>query len=605
MSSDEPTGNALTAQFHDLKKHASQFVKNPRYVIATTNNPASRALDERLDLHLLETLVTSERIEWVAWRDVDRIARSFESGDWVARLAKTHALDIYVRQFPSGPINWGTADEIMYFFYVLQGFIEDLMRNSRTSGGTSQNLRDRKLPGSRAPLGFLRGADGFPEQDDAFIPWRDLIFTLARDRGPAGSAQQIAQVLKDRGCPSKLRPKTVVNVIRNEAHVTGVLTGEWGGTPYECRKIEPFQGVARADFEDANRVLGARKGRATATPVLSSPLRGVNVMCGRCGHELRDAIDEKTRARVFRHKPGSAPAGECRGVSIPSDTLEQAVKSEYLMAAQSLNSMALLTSEERSEIENELARLAVKRSNLEVRHATALSDGKDGQALKHERALARLDQRRWARERWLKHADEQRAARRDPRLRDLNAELLRRLGRLLTDNRQAAAESVGQLFQGALSSITVHTVRKGLDHVVLHGPISRELAFPVKYPLEAAKPHLGQAPADRASRAARQGRKRAGEELQTHPQGSPKGGVRSTPPGGPRPARRTPKFDPGLPVWSSRQEEPVSPAERVRRGAVGRVPVARPGDRPVGAQLQLADQASAESGCAARRRKAA
>lgn len=350
---DVKKGETVMAQVHGSLELCQQLDLKPRFVLVATRQNGSARLNDRLDLMFLMEAVRRDLIDWVMYREVDRLSRSVAVGDEFYDFLEETGTDLYLTIYRKR-IDW----EVDKFLLHIQGGAADFEKRTTGRRMFSAQERRRLIPGRGWPgarkFGFRAGPDGFPEVDPEqwiFIEHIHYDYTALGEHG-RGSLRRLKEHMETLGCPISV--ETLRKVLRDSIYVTG----EWGSTVhgvyYPGRTISIPRPIP-AEVQAKNiQLLDNTRGKYSATKFGTFLLNNIPLYHARCiDIELKrkqpnnkwDMTVPRLRARsysderrvrrpaVYRHAPG--PPDCCWGYTVPAQALDDAVIAALLDLAES------------------------------------------------------------------------------------------------------------------------------------------------------------------------------------------------------------------------------------------------------------------------------
>lgn len=350
---DVKKGETVMAQIHGSLELCKELDLKPRFILVATRQNGSAKLTDRLDLMFVLEAVRRKMVDWVMYREVDRLSRSVAVGDEFYDFLEETGTDLYLTVYRKR-IDW----EVDKFLLHIQGGAADFEKRTTGRRIFSAHERRRLIPGRGWPgarkFGFRAGPDGYPEVDPeqwGFVERIHYDYSSIGEHG-RGSLRMLKEHMESLGCPFGV--EQLRKILREPVYVTG----EWGSTVhgiyYPGRKIEIPRPIP-AEVQAKNiQLLDNTRGKYSATKFGTFLLNNIPVYHARCMHievkrkqpnnksdmtvprmRGRTYSDERRarRPHVYRHVPKTPQC--CRGYTVPAEALESAVIEALLDLADS------------------------------------------------------------------------------------------------------------------------------------------------------------------------------------------------------------------------------------------------------------------------------
>jgi hypothetical protein len=253
----------------------------PRLIVLTVENSGFRRFEDRPDFQLNVRLIEeTDWLEWVAWRDVDRVARDYLPGYTYFDHLRQAQIDIWMHQLRR-PIDWETDD----------AQINALLMAAKTEGTTIKRrthgmLKDVWLEGGRGWPGAVRYATRRdplskllvpdPEQF-AIVRWLHEEFSQAEQENRKSGARVLAESVSQVFPGVKLSASTVNRLLRDPIYATGEWYTIYEGEAYQGRTIQWANPIPLGIYQRNLQLLRLRRGPNTRCPAGYYALNGLLV----------------------------------------------------------------------------------------------------------------------------------------------------------------------------------------------------------------------------------------------------------------------------------------------------------------------------------------
>lgn len=338
---DVQKGETSLAQIHGCRELCKWEGLTPRYILVATKQSGESSFENRLDFQFLKSAIERDELNWVMYREPDRIARNGEAAGALFRNLQSNGVDLYLTDM-GRKMNW-TTDKLIL---TTMGGVAEYERTQlagRTGGALQRRWAEegRGWPATEK-FGFRRTKDKYLEVDPeqwGFIERIHRDYAGLCDPSGRGSLKKLREHIAQQGC---LLSKEKVRQILWDPIYT---TGEWGvyskkdGTYYPGRTVEIENPIPAELMAKNQALLRATRGNVTRTPLGTFLLNHVDLVHAKCMNtpveresgepkfpRLRGRNYNGRRARrpkSYNHEYPVPPG--CRRYTVPAEELDEAV----------------------------------------------------------------------------------------------------------------------------------------------------------------------------------------------------------------------------------------------------------------------------------------
>lgn len=330
-SRDVQRGETAMLQIHPGRNMMAALGLRARLLIVTTDNTGARPYARRPDFAVIEQARAEGWLQWVCWRDQERIAREPMPFEQFMRYALDAPIDVYLQSL-GRRVDWDTDRLVLRTLGIVSA-----EEREKITERTHRALRERWLKEGRGwpsarRFGFRRNpVTKFLEVDSEqweFVKRIHLRYAQLEQRPGGRGVAALAAEMTALGC--ELSPAQVRRILRDRMYVDGAWSVSDG--KYPGRTVQLSEPIPESVYERNQELLGLRRGRSSVTAVGEFALSGVRVLHAPCEHR-RDTTDRATSLHGRRHPDRAGLAyrhapwvpDECRGFSIPRNELDNAV----------------------------------------------------------------------------------------------------------------------------------------------------------------------------------------------------------------------------------------------------------------------------------------
>jgi len=156
---DISCGETVAVQLDVQHDMAKRLGLRPRWVIVELQADRNVTYEQRMGFALVRDLRALSGLEWVAWREIDRIARDQMTNMTFCKWLRVNELRLYFAIDPEPLVDWGSSRLDHAFRRLLAEWEADKIVERTASGRRRRFLEaGRGWPGY-IPFGFRRGAD--------------------------------------------------------------------------------------------------------------------------------------------------------------------------------------------------------------------------------------------------------------------------------------------------------------------------------------------------------------------------------------------------------------------------------------------------------------
>jgi hypothetical protein len=494
-------GETVAGQILDGWEMAKRNRRPIADVVVCVNYRSELLAEERPDFRLALDALALGRIEWVGFRDPERVARSIEAAfAFYGRVARVGG-EVWLSSFGRA-IDWSNdSDSLMVALQQGMGQ-QDRVKLVRKLERAKRRIwleEGRGWPGL-IRFGFRRNRDRYLEVDPEqwwvvkFIHYR---FGSAKHGRKSGCAALAAILAEEHGID--LSPERIRTMLQDPIYVDGTFTVNDHGQPVACEPIPLEDPIPLDVFQRNQETLACQKGPHKNTPIGAFCLNGIAVRHAACAGESHPKTG---KAPIFKGRRWGSPSPayyhinyvprDCHGYVLGQRQLEAPVMRALIALAEDAKlqeawaAAARVEPAEHKPILTGVQVAALKQEVANIEHGyQELSDELVGKIREGtmpgaaERAmLDQLAEQLAQAQRRLRFAQRQELAetrRRSPLLDRSRDELLRALKEICTEEvpedprmmlrRMAVVEC-------CLSQIIVHDTETGEIELELHGPLA-------------------------------------------------------------------------------------------------------------------------------------
>ena len=408
MSRDETTGGeTIGAQLDAVLRYCDAAERKPRIVVAVLNLSGQAHFDDRHDFAEVFEAFTRGDISWVAYKDVDRIARSIIWTGLLVYWLKEYGIKLHVSQLNREIDLHSHQDLLQLWILALSAEMELAKTAERTLTNLNRQMRNAgKGWGKSGGFGFMRDEHKFIVVNDA--EW-DLVLIIHREYARLQSYAALEEIL-DKEYNLHLGRGTLHKILHDKRYLTGEIRtkdpASEGG--YRVDFVHIARPIPQAVWDHNQAILKVRRGKRTKTPEGQFVTRGIPVYHARCmdpddpprsTSQLRSVRKPSGKYRLTHHRgAGSADSDyhvpdSCRGWSVDVMVVERAVirgvrtmlqDNDALHRAIALGRAnreptddgGLFTADDKARLDREIRRLERYRDGLWQRHLDRIRKGK-------------------------------------------------------------------------------------------------------------------------------------------------------------------------------------------------------------------------------------
>ncbi len=318
------------SQVHPLRDLTKKNGLTPRLIVVALHTSGTSRFENRPDFEIVREGIELGWCKWVAWRGPDRIAREVLPAELLYDLLRTNGIDLFLTSL-NRAVDWD-RDHIYLRSLGLASATEAASIKARTQGAIRARYPDmrRGWPGQRK-FGFRRNLytkflEVDPEQWEFVkrIHFGYADATSAQTNGLKAVAANVSAL----GCD--LSYSQVRRCLMDRIYVDGRFFSTVDGEEIEQHPIALDDPIPEEVFQRNQELLKLRESRRTTTQVGEYCLNSIPVIHEACCDLRNDkgyAAHLRGRTisgvRAYRHSPWIPT--DCRGFSIPQETLETAV----------------------------------------------------------------------------------------------------------------------------------------------------------------------------------------------------------------------------------------------------------------------------------------
>ena len=330
---DITCGETVATQLDVQHEMAERLALRPRWVIVELNADRNIAYEQRLGFALVRDLVALHDVRWLAWREIDRIARDQMTNMAFCNWMRQSELRLYLATEPEPLVDWNSARLNHSVRRLLAEWEADKIVERTATGRRRRYLEaGRGWPGY-IPFGFCRGAGNFLVVDDEQWDVVERIYERYLSQHPDGRPLSMRDVVNGiRAEGIDITYYVVQRVLTSRVYVTGQLQVNCEGRTYDVRPIQLRRPISEEDFARAQAQRAARGGKNTVTPYGCFLLNHILLVHASCdgvrvnGNQVRLSAyirrEGTPRAACCYHHMPANPS--CSLVSVPVVALEQA-----------------------------------------------------------------------------------------------------------------------------------------------------------------------------------------------------------------------------------------------------------------------------------------
>lgn len=287
---DISAGETVAVQLDVQHSMSERLGLRPRWVIVELNADRNVTYEERMGFALVRDLVAMHGLEWVSWREIDRIARDQMTNMAFCKWLRQHEIRLYFATEQNPLVDWNSPRLDHSFRRLLAEWEADKIVE-RTSNGLIRRFLEtgRGWPGL-IPFGFRRGPQDYLIVDDEQWAIVELIFALYLSLHPDGrpfSIRDVVRRLRKEGIDITFY--VVQRVLSDRVYVTGCLTATYKDKTYAVRPIQLRRPISEVDYARAQAQRAARGGMNTVTPYGCFLLNHVLLVHAPCQNDHEDS----------------------------------------------------------------------------------------------------------------------------------------------------------------------------------------------------------------------------------------------------------------------------------------------------------------------------
>lgn len=333
-SYDVQKGETAMGQIHNGLALAAIHKLKPAHAIVALRTSGAADYDRRIDFMFIRDRVAAEGLQWVCYREPDRIARDQHSAYSFYKFLENTNTALYLCSL-GREVDWDSqSDKLVIGTLGVIGEFERLAIKARTHRAIEARWLEtgRGYPGFK-PIGFRRDLQGFLEQDLEQWPYILEAATMYSQLRPDGgtSIRQLADFLTEKlGFPiSRDRVRTM---LKQPIYVTGTAHVNYQATVYPIREIKLINPVPVETFELNQALMHAVKGRQRTNPLGHFLLNRIDFRHDTCEHHTADAGPPallRGDGKSYKHDRHH-PLRDCRRFALPHKEVDAAVAAELL-----------------------------------------------------------------------------------------------------------------------------------------------------------------------------------------------------------------------------------------------------------------------------------
>jgi len=260
-------GETVAVQLDVQHEMAERLGLHPRWIIVELNADRNVAYEQRMGFALVRDLVAMHGLQWVSWREIDRIARDQMTNMAFCKWLRQHDQRLYFATEHSPLVDWNSPRLDHSFRRLLAEWEADKIVER-----TSRGLRRRFLETGRGwpgliPFGFRRGPKDYliVDEDQWVIVERivELYLSLRPDGRPFSIRDVVDRLLAE---GLDITYYVVQRVLSDRVYVTGCLTATYKGRDYAVRPIQLRRPISEEDYASIQAQRGGRGGKNSVTP---------------------------------------------------------------------------------------------------------------------------------------------------------------------------------------------------------------------------------------------------------------------------------------------------------------------------------------------------